>query len=226
MDTAPNDFNWDIANKMELIDRMVSNLQKAPFSYRLASAEDTHASYYIAICDKCGWWDSSKLLDGGGQIGDTGDYGDCFCPVCGNANTDEVDENESEIDHQANRFITAFGKYAVEIIRKTKEGELYHPSQNELFAKVLEKLHIEEPIVPEPSKNRKKCIISRYDETITEPPYLTIPIDSIEVTQPENDEGGVLFAGILMRACSHKGYTFRFYTMSTEEGSDYNIVVC
>ncbi len=172
MDTAPNDFNWDIANKMELIDRMVSNLQKAPLSYRPAPPEDIKANFYTAICDKCGWWGSSKLLDGGGQIADTGDYADCYCPVCGNADTGEVEEDK-----------------------------------------------------PEPPKNRKKCIISRYDETITKPPYLTIPIDSIEVTQPENDHLGEEFAGILMRACSHKGYTFRFYTMSTEEGSDYNIVV-
>ena len=39
--------------------------------------------------NKCGWWGSSELLDGGGQIADTGDYGDCYCPVCGNSDLDD-----------------------------------------------------------------------------------------------------------------------------------------
>ena len=38
--------------------------------------------------------------------------------------------------------------------------------------------------------NLKKCIISRYDETITEPPFLTIPLDTIDVLEPQFDIGG------------------------------------
>jgi hypothetical protein len=76
---------------------MISNLQKAPFSYRPAPPEDIKANFYTAICDKCGWWGSSKLLDGGGQIADTGDYGDCYCPVCGNADTGEVEEAPAKV---------------------------------------------------------------------------------------------------------------------------------
>jgi hypothetical protein len=71
----------------------------------------------------------------------------------------------------------------------------------------------------------KKCIISRYDETLTKPPYLTIPIDKVEVVEPETDHLGEEFANRLRIACRSKGYDFKFYTMSKEEGMDYNIIV-
>jgi hypothetical protein len=73
--------------------------------------------------------------------------------------------------------------------------------------------------------NLKKCIISRYDETITKPPYLTIPIDKVEVEKPENDEGGVEFAERLIAACRMKGYIFRFYVIRPKKEEDYEIVV-
>lgn len=71
----------------------------------------------------------------------------------------------------------------------------------------------------------KKCIISRYDETITEPPYLTIPIDKTEVEKPINDEGGVEFAARLKAACRAKGYIFKFYSCCSEKEEDFEIVV-
>ena len=72
----------------------------------------------------------------------------------------------------------------------------------------------------------KKCIISRYDETIKEPPYLTIPLETVEVNQPdENDDGGVELYERLKAACRSKGYIFKFYTMSDEKGIDYELVV-
>ncbi len=73
--------------------------------------------------------------------------------------------------------------------------------------------------------NIKKCIIARYDETITEPPYLTIPLCTVEVVKPENDDGGVMFANVLMKACRENGYVFKFYTSGKERGVDYEIVV-
>ena len=75
---------------------LVNNLKIAPFSYRFASDEDIKNSFYTAKCDKCGWWGSSKFLNGGGQIADTGDYADSCCPVCGNVDVAEKDmENET-----------------------------------------------------------------------------------------------------------------------------------
>ena len=71
----------------------------------------------------------------------------------------------------------------------------------------------------------KKCIITRYDETITEAPYLTNQIGSCKVAKPENDEGGVWFAKRLKAACMRNGYVFKFYTSCKKEGIDYELVV-
>lgn len=48
-------------------------------------------NYYPVQCQTCGWLGSSGNLDGGGQIADTGDYGDCYCPVCGQVDPDECE---------------------------------------------------------------------------------------------------------------------------------------
>lgn len=71
----------------------------------------------------------------------------------------------------------------------------------------------------------KKCIISRYDESITEPPYSTIQINKTEVEQPVDDKGGIEFAARLTAACRMKGYIFKFYTMCSDREEDYEIVV-
>jgi hypothetical protein len=75
----------------------------------------------------------------------------------------------------------------------------------------------------------KTCIISRYDETITEAPFLTIPIRKVQVPEPEldNEENylGKEFAARLKASCRMYGYTFKFYTMSSEENIDYELVV-
>lgn len=50
---------------------------------------------------------------------------------------------------------------------------------------------LNENMIGEPQKSiLRKCVITRYDETIKEPPYLTIPVDKVEVRQPIVDEGG------------------------------------
>ena len=71
----------------------------------------------------------------------------------------------------------------------------------------------------------KKCLISRYDSTITEPPYLTIVIDKVDVYKPEIDHLGEEFASRLRNACYNKGYIFKFYTSTSVEGIDFEIVV-
>jgi len=73
----------------ELVIRMADNLQIAAQSYRKAGKDDLSLNYYTASCQVCGWWGSSRLLIGGGQIADTGDYGDAYCPVCRNSDTGE-----------------------------------------------------------------------------------------------------------------------------------------
>lgn len=71
----------------------------------------------------------------------------------------------------------------------------------------------------------KKCIITKYDKTIIEPPFLRIKLDEVEVIKPEIDDLGVIFAQRLKNACADKGYIFKFYTKCYEEGIDYELVV-
>lgn len=84
--------NWDIVQMKDTLDKLVHNLRIADVSYCVASDEDLANRYYTAECGKCDWWGSSKLLNGGGQIADTGDYFDCTCPVC---DSDDIYEKQS-----------------------------------------------------------------------------------------------------------------------------------
>lgn len=83
--------DWEKVHMQETLDKLVNNLKIAKLSYRVAPEEDIKNLFYTAECVECGWWGSSKLLNGGGQIADTGDYGDCNCPVC---DCDEIVEKE------------------------------------------------------------------------------------------------------------------------------------
>jgi hypothetical protein len=78
---------------------------------------------------------------------------------------------------------------------------------------------------PNKMESIKKCMICRYDNSITEPPYLTIQIDEIKVLQPQEDNYGEVFAERLRVGCQNKGYQFKFYTMSENKDYDYEIVV-
>jgi hypothetical protein len=52
----------------------------------------------------------------------------------------DVIGSENVIDKQAQHFISSFGDYALEVITKTRNGALWHPSQEDLFQKVEEML--------------------------------------------------------------------------------------
>lgn len=71
----------------------------------------------------------------------------------------------------------------------------------------------------------KRCVISKYDNTIKEPPYLTIKIDEMEVKQLKKDDLGEEFAEKLRIGCEMKGYRFKFYTTSDDNTYDYEVVV-
>ena len=45
--------------------------------------DDNTGGYYVAECEECGKIFPSQTCDGGGEIADSGDYGDCYCPHCG-----------------------------------------------------------------------------------------------------------------------------------------------
>ena len=73
----------------------------------------------------------------------------------------------------------------------------------------------------------KKVEITKYDKSIKKPPFLTLHLDDCEVDEPDKDvdKYGEKFADNLWRACRNKGYYFKFYTMSSKLGYDYEAVV-
>lgn len=68
-------------------------------------------------------------------------------------------------------------------------------------------------------------MVSVYDESITQPPYLTIQIGNFDVEQPTEDYYGEIFAQTLRKKCSAMGRTFKFYSMSEDGNYDYEVVV-
>ena len=77
-----NRVNWETVDWIILLNKMVYNLDIASLSYRNCTNEDKKRGYFTVECLDCGWWGSSRLLNGGGPLGDTGDYSDSTCPVC------------------------------------------------------------------------------------------------------------------------------------------------
>lgn len=53
--------------------------------------DDNTGGYYVCECQSCGEVFSSRDCGGGGQIADTGDYDDAYCPHC-----DQVDPLECD----------------------------------------------------------------------------------------------------------------------------------
>lgn len=90
---------------VDFMNRLPDMFAAAVEGYRTPSKEDIANGYYHAQCPRCGWHGSSRLLEGGGQIADTGDYGDTYCPVCG-----FVDPGERGVEDikEVNPVITNF----------------------------------------------------------------------------------------------------------------------
>ena len=74
-------------------------------------------------------------------------------------------------------------------------------------------------------EEKVRCMISRYDETITEPPFDTIQIGEMEVEVPRVDHLGVMFYRNLCKECINQGYNIKAYTKSDKLGFKYNIIV-
>jgi hypothetical protein len=72
-----------------------------------------------------------------------------------------------------------------------------------------------------------KCIITRYDEKIKTPPFLTLKVDEVLVNQPhpKTDYLGQKFANLLKETCLSKGHIFKFYSSSEDKSFDYEIVI-
>lgn len=85
------DVDWEKVQWIETLERIIHNLKIAKKSYKYCTEEEIKLNFYTAFCEQCKWFGSSKLLLGGGQIADTGDYSDSYCPVCGSTELDEID---------------------------------------------------------------------------------------------------------------------------------------
>ena len=72
-----------------------------------------------------------------------------------------------------------------------------------------------------------RCMISRYDETfpIKEPPFETVQISEMEVEVPRVDHSGERFYMNLVEELKLQGYRIKFYTLSSEDGFKYNVIV-
>lgn len=100
---APDDYGYPNRAVMDISFRSAHNAaakayrklsqKAAPEPKRIAPEKP----YFVAQCEGCGFKAASSEWLGGGQIADTGDYGDTYCPVCGHVDCEEA-ENDAYID--------------------------------------------------------------------------------------------------------------------------------
>lgn len=93
-------------------------------------------SFYLVECCNCGEMYPSNLLDGGEAIADSGDYGDCYCHLCGADDTEradfgDVNSNEAKAwNFQQKRIETLLDELVKEEgYASAYEGEKWHYHQ-------------------------------------------------------------------------------------------------
>lgn len=81
-----------------MTDKLEALKAKKPLDTKTLAAEkagyvtdDNSGGYYVVECQECGEVYPSQESGGGGQIADTGDYDDSYCPHCGYVDPDECD---------------------------------------------------------------------------------------------------------------------------------------
>lgn len=67
----------ELETRVELLQKTCIELSK-----RAKYTKKEKLDYWQFDCE-CGFSGLSLFVHGGGQIADTGDYGDCYCPCCG-----------------------------------------------------------------------------------------------------------------------------------------------
>jgi hypothetical protein len=73
----------EIEFEKDMLEENVKTLKHTciELSKRASYTEEEKEKYWEFECE-CGFTGLSMLVLGGGQIADTGDYGDCYCPCC------------------------------------------------------------------------------------------------------------------------------------------------
>src|SRR6185503_2321145 len=81
-DDETDDSHLDYQNieLEEAFNRISHNLKHGHNYFKILP--DSEKKWFNAKCESCGWFGSSEYLLGGGQIADTGDYDDTYCPIC------------------------------------------------------------------------------------------------------------------------------------------------
>lgn len=69
----------------------MTNSPMAELNKQALRGQSVGGSFYLVECCNCGEMYPSNLLDGGEAIADSGDYGDCYCHLCGADDTERAD---------------------------------------------------------------------------------------------------------------------------------------
>ncbi|MBY7249232.1 ead/Ea22-like family protein [Enterobacter roggenkampii] len=112
--------------------------------------QSVEGSFYLVECCNCGEMYPSNLLDGGEAIADSGDYGDCYCHLCGADDTEradwgDVNSNEAKAwNFQQKRIealldeLEAADKRIAELEAVTPEQRAEHDAGMKEFAAMLQ----------------------------------------------------------------------------------------
>ncbi|MFS7308038.1 hypothetical protein [Rahnella inusitata] len=97
--------------------------------------DDNTGGHYVAECEECGQIFPSQTCDGGEQIADSGDYGDCYCPHCGFIDPLECDNANLVWNVQQLKIINLTSQLEAERQRAdVAEGELRSEVMKNLLA--------------------------------------------------------------------------------------------
>jgi predicted RNA-binding Zn-ribbon protein involved in translation (DUF1610 family) len=89
-----------VVENLEKYEELCLLLDSIKAELRKGVLADASSRYYNVKCEKCGWYGSTEFVDGGGQIADTGDYNDIFCPACGSVDLEDLEEPKTQLDRE------------------------------------------------------------------------------------------------------------------------------
>lgn len=79
-------------------------------------------NYFCCSCDKCCFTAMSSVWEGGGQIADTGDYDDMFCPKCYSTDYSDIELTE---DYYIGKYVPK--GHTIRAGHRWKVGDKFSP---------------------------------------------------------------------------------------------------